>query len=265
MSGISKRSPWPHTSARSFSKSNERKHNCCALTRRRAKAARCGGAAHRLDTGDGAVEEHHRAGGWNSSRYCSRERAVSARNSSRGRFTILSRRRHGPFVAINCAALVETLLEAELFGIEDWTATGVRGRRGKFEAADGGTLFLDEVSDLSLSAQAKLLRTIQEFSSNTSAATASIAWTSELSRRPPPHLVRACRPAVVPARPLLQIERVDVRVPSLRERHDDILELTRGLPRRHRPTRPLRLSGRRCRGACVVSVAGQRSRTRTAH
>jgi muconolactone delta-isomerase len=60
----------------------------------------------------------------------------------------LSRRRNGPFVAINCAALVETLLEAELFGIEERTATGVRGRRGKFEAAENGTLFLDEVSDL---------------------------------------------------------------------------------------------------------------------
>src|SRR6516164_2310970 len=74
----------------------------------------------------------------------------------------LSRRRNGPFVAVNCAALVETLLEAELFGIEDRTATGVRGRRGKFEATDGGTLFLDEVSDLSVSAQAKLLRAIQD-------------------------------------------------------------------------------------------------------
>ena len=74
----------------------------------------------------------------------------------------LSRRRNGPFVAINCAALVETLLEAELFGIEERTATGVRGRRGKFEDAEGGTLFLDEVSDLSVSAQAKLLRAIQD-------------------------------------------------------------------------------------------------------
>jgi transcriptional regulator with PAS, ATPase and Fis domain len=74
----------------------------------------------------------------------------------------LSRRRGGPFVAVNCAAVVETLLEAELFGIEERTATGVRGRRGKFENADGGTLFLDEVSDLSLSAQAKLLRVIQD-------------------------------------------------------------------------------------------------------
>src|SRR5262249_37720056 len=57
----------------------------------------------------------------------------------------LSPRRDGPFVALNCAALVETLLEAELFGIEDRTATGVRGRKGKFEHADRGTLFLDEV------------------------------------------------------------------------------------------------------------------------
>ena len=77
---------------------------------------------------------------------------------------ISRRRRHGPFVAVNCAAVVETLLEAEFFGIEERTATGVRGRRGKFEHADGGTLFLDEVSDLSLSAQAKLLRALQDLS-----------------------------------------------------------------------------------------------------
>ena len=74
----------------------------------------------------------------------------------------LGPRRQGPFVAINCAALVETLIEAELFGIEERTATGVRGRRGKFEHADGGTLFLDEISDLSAAAQAKLLRVIQD-------------------------------------------------------------------------------------------------------
>src|SRR5262245_55871874 len=74
----------------------------------------------------------------------------------------ISGRRRGPFVPVNCAALVESLLEAELFGIEDRTATGVRGRRGKFECADGGTLFLDEVADLSPAAQAKLLRALQD-------------------------------------------------------------------------------------------------------
>jgi len=67
-------------------------------------------------------------------------------------------------VAVNCAALVESLVEAELFGIEERTATGVRGRRGKFELADQGTLFLDEVADLSPSAQAKLLRVLQDMS-----------------------------------------------------------------------------------------------------
>jgi transcriptional regulator with AAA-type ATPase domain len=65
---------------------------------------------------------------------------------------------------VNCAAIVETLLEAELFGIKDRTATGVRGRRGKFEHAHDGTLFLDEVSDLSPADQAKLLRAIQDLS-----------------------------------------------------------------------------------------------------
>jgi len=75
-----------------------------------------------------------------------------------------SPRSRGPFVAVNCAALVETLVETELFGIEDRTATGVRGRRGKFELADRGTLFLDEVADLSGSAQAKLLRVLQDLS-----------------------------------------------------------------------------------------------------
>jgi transcriptional regulator with GAF, ATPase, and Fis domain len=76
----------------------------------------------------------------------------------------ISPRREGPFVALDCAALVESLLETELFGIEDRTATGVKGRKGKFEHADGGTLFLDEVGDLSASAQAKLLRALQDLS-----------------------------------------------------------------------------------------------------
>ena len=73
-----------------------------------------------------------------------------------------SSRRGGPFVPVNCAALVESLLEAELFGIEERAATGVRGRRGKFELADHGTLFLDEIADLSPAGQAKLLRVLQD-------------------------------------------------------------------------------------------------------
>ena len=73
-----------------------------------------------------------------------------------------SPRRDGPFVAINCAALPETLLESELFGIERGVATGVEARPGKFELARGGTVFLDEVGDIPLALQAKLLRVLQE-------------------------------------------------------------------------------------------------------
>ena len=174
----------------------------------------------------------------------------------------LSRRRNGPFVAINCAALVETLLEAELFGIEDRTATGVRGRRGKFEHADGGTLFLDEVSDLSLSAQAKLLRAIQDLAVErvgghgthrvdiriVAATNRSLA---DLVER------RLFRPDL-----FYRLSGVDVRVPTLRERRADMLELARVLsrapPRRRgrcgcRPAPPTRSSPTTGRATCASS------------
>jgi transcriptional regulator with PAS, ATPase and Fis domain len=154
----------------------------------------------------------------------------------------LSRRRRGPFVPVNCAAIVETLLEAELFGIEERTATGVRGRRGKFEHAHDGTLFLDEVSDLSPAAQAKLLRAIQDLS---------------VER------VGGCGPRkidtriiVATNRPLLslvdhgrfrldlyyRLHGVEVQVPPLRERREDVIELARYFLERHRLVRPLQLS-----------------------
>jgi len=73
-----------------------------------------------------------------------------------------SPRARKPFVALNCAALPETLVESELFGIEKGVATGVQSRMGQFQKADGGTMFLDEIGDLSLAAQAKILRVLQE-------------------------------------------------------------------------------------------------------
>ncbi len=73
-----------------------------------------------------------------------------------------SSRRQGPFVAVNCSAIPETLLESELFGIESGVATGVRHRVGVVERASGGTLFLDEIGDLSLPGQAKILRMLEE-------------------------------------------------------------------------------------------------------
>ena len=74
-----------------------------------------------------------------------------------------SPRRNGPFLAVNCAAIPETLLESELFGHEKGAFTGANLRRiGKFEQCHGGTLFLDEIGDIPLSTQAKLLRVLQD-------------------------------------------------------------------------------------------------------
>jgi two-component system nitrogen regulation response regulator NtrX len=75
----------------------------------------------------------------------------------------LSRRRSGPFVEVNCAAIPEELIESELFGHVRGSFTGaVADRRGKFEVAHGGTIFLDEIGDMSLKTQAKVLRVLQE-------------------------------------------------------------------------------------------------------
>ena len=73
-----------------------------------------------------------------------------------------SKRRDGPFVALNCAALPVELLEAELFGIGAGVATGVKARAGKFQQAEGGTLFLDEIATMAPGLQAKLLRALEE-------------------------------------------------------------------------------------------------------
>jgi transcriptional regulator with GAF, ATPase, and Fis domain len=88
----------------------------------------------------------------------------------------LSPRRDAPFVDINCSAIPETLIEAELFGHQRGTFTGAHeNRAGLFEKASGGTLFLDEVDALNLSAQAKLLRVLQERTVRRIGARANIA------------------------------------------------------------------------------------------
>ena len=154
----------------------------------------------------------------------------------------LSLRRKGPFIAVNCAAIVESLIEAELFGIEDRTATGVRGRRGKFESAHGGTLFLDEVSDLSPAAQAKLLRAIQDLivervggSSSRRVDTRIIVATN----RPLSEMVERGRFRLDL---FYRLNGIDVQVPALRARRSDILELATYFLDRYRTLRPLKIS-----------------------
>ena len=154
----------------------------------------------------------------------------------------ISRRRRGPFVAVNCAAIVETLLEAELFGIEDRTATGVRGRRGKFEHAHEGTLFLDEVSDLSPAAQAKLLRAIQDLTIERVGGCGGRRVDTRVivaTNRPLAELVALGR---FRTDLFYRLEGIDVPVPPLRHRRDDVVELAEYFLERNRAVRMLRLS-----------------------
>ena len=153
-----------------------------------------------------------------------------------------SRRRQGPFVAVNCAALVETLLEAELFGIEERTATGVRGRRGKFEHADGGTLFLDEVSDLSLSAQAKLLRAIQDLAVERVGGTGHHRLDIRVVAATNRSLAGLVERRLFRTDLYYRLSGVDLRIPALRERRADVPVLAEHFLEGHRSMRQLRLS-----------------------
>ena len=163
----------------------------------------------------------------------------------------LSRRRRGPFVAVNCAAIVETLIEAELFGIEDRTATGVRGRRGKFEHAHDGTLFLDEVSDLSPAAQAKLLRAIQDMSVERVGGCGARRVDTRIivaTNRP---LLELVQRAQFRLDLFYRLHGVDIQVPPLRARREDIPELAQYFLQRHRSVKLLQLSA----GAADALVA----------
>ena len=108
-----------------------------------------------------------------------------------------SRRASGPFVEVNCAAIPSELIESELFGHERGAFTSaIKQRKGKFEQATGGTLFMDEIGDMSLAAQAKVLRALQENKGN---------FREDLYHR---------------------LSVIVIRVPPLRERSSDVPELT---------------------------------------
>jgi DNA-binding NtrC family response regulator len=167
-----------------------------------------------------------------------------------------SRRRRGAFVAVNCAALVETLLEAELFGIEERTATGVRGRRGKFENADGGTMFLDEVSDLSLSAQAKLLRVLQDLAvervGGSGARRVDVRIVVATNRR----LADLVDTGRFRADLFYRLNGIEINVPPLRTRRGDIPELAEHFLFRHRAVRRLRITPSAMDALCTYEWPG---------
>lgn len=139
----------------------------------------------------------------------------------------LSPRWDQPYVIMNCAALPETLIEAELFGHEAGAFTGAsRARAGRFEEADGGTLFLDELATLSLAAQERLLRAIEYGEINRVGASRPIRVNVRIVAATNEHL-----PALV-AQNLFRADLLDrlsfevITLPPLRAREGDVAELT---------------------------------------
>jgi two-component system, NtrC family, response regulator HydG len=135
-----------------------------------------------------------------------------------------------PFVAVNCGAITETLMEAELFGFEKGAFTGAqRTRKGVFEQAHGGTLFLDEIGDMPLAMQVKLLRV----HAGTRKVTRVGGSTTSRPVERAPDLRHPSGPArrspgrPVPRGPVLSDHVIHLRIPPLRERRDDILWLAR--------------------------------------
>ena len=141
-----------------------------------------------------------------------------------------SRRANGPFVAVNCAAIPDNLLESELFGHERGAFTGAVGRRvGKFEEAHGGTLLLDEISEMEPRLQAKLLRAIQEREIDRVGGGRPVRVDIRLIATSNRDLDRAAADGSFREDLLFRLSVLTLRLPPLRERPQDIAALARHL------------------------------------
>ncbi|MDR2923688.1 MAG: sigma-54 dependent transcriptional regulator [Treponema sp.] len=134
-----------------------------------------------------------------------------------------SSRSERPFVGLNCAAIPDTLLESELFGHEKGAFTdAVSSRKGRFEIAGGGTLFLDEIGDMSLSAQAKVLRVIQEQKIERVGGEKTIQTDVRLIAASNKDLEKACAQGLFRQDLYFRLNVIPIHIPPLRERKDDI-------------------------------------------
>ena len=133
-----------------------------------------------------------------------------------------------PFVAVNCAAIPDSLLEAELFGHEKGAFTGaVRARKGVFEQADGGTLFLDEIGDMPLAMQVKLLRVLQERRVTRIGGDKSVAVNLRLVSATHQDLKKLVTQGRFREDLYYRLDVIHVHIPPLRQRREDILWLAR--------------------------------------
>ena len=165
-----------------------------------------------------------------------------------------SRRSAGPFVALNCAAIPDNLLESELFGHEKGAFSGAVARRiGKFEAADGGTLLLDEISEMDIRLQAKLLRALQEREIDRLGGAAPVRVNVRILATTNRDLPAEVQRGTFREDLYFRLNVVSLRIPPLRERPGDIAALAEHFARRYAevnglPFRPL-YATRRCCGS----------------
>ncbi|MEO8716354.1 MAG: sigma-54 dependent transcriptional regulator [Acetobacteraceae bacterium] len=145
-----------------------------------------------------------------------------------------SRRSAGAFVALNCAAIPEALLESELFGHEKGAFSGALARRvGKFEAADGGTLLLDEISEMDVRLQAKLLRAVQEREIDRLGGTGPVKVNVRILATTNRDLLAEVARGMFREDLYFRLNVVSLRVPPLRERPGDIAALSEHFARRY--------------------------------
>lgn len=145
----------------------------------------------------------------------------------------LSRRKDRRFVAVNCGALPETLLESELFGHEKGSFTGaIAQKKGKFELAEGGTLFLDEIGDISPAVQVKLLRVLQEREFQRVGGTSDLKANIRLIAATNRDLLAMMEQKQFRQDLFYRLNVIQLYVPALRERPEDIAELAQHFVRR---------------------------------
>jgi two-component system nitrogen regulation response regulator NtrX len=135
----------------------------------------------------------------------------------------MSARSGGPFVAVNCAAIPQTLIEAELFGYEKGAFTGaVKNKRGKFELAHGGTILLDEIADMSLEAQSKVLRVLEEMQFERVGGVNPIKVDVRVIAATNKDLAAEIKDGRFREDLYYRLNVVPIKIPPLRERRDDI-------------------------------------------
>ena len=138
------------------------------------------------------------------------------------------KRRNGPFVAVNMAAIPRELIESELFGHERGAFTGAQARAsGRFEQAEGGTLFLDEIGDMPMDAQTRLLRVLQQGEYTTVGGRTPIRTDVRIVAATNKDLHQQIRQGLFREDLFFRLNVVPVRLPPLRERADDIPDLVR--------------------------------------